>query len=105
MCRCGTVPTGGPPRTQFAPARRSFVMRGQLSLPGFEFHDGIGFVYFGSRGGFIKIGYSLQDPHGRCKSLGLTPHLMISGTLEDEKALHKKFRRSHTDREWFINTP
>ncbi len=79
----------------------------QLFLPGF--HQAAlppaGFVYFGSRGGFIKIGFSLSDPLGRCRRLGLTPLLMISGTLSDEKDMHARFRKSHSDREWFLNTP
>lgn len=78
----------------------------QLPLPGFEFHeDRRGYVYIGIRSQQIKIGYSLQDPLGRCKQLGLKPLLIVHGTLNDEKALHQKFRRSWIDREWFMFTP
>ncbi len=75
----------------------------QLHLDGIEPMP-TGYVYFGARGSFIKIGYSKQ-PMRRCRQLGLKPVLMISGSLSDEKALHGRFKRSRTDREWFISSP
>lgn len=67
-----------------------------------------GYVYFiqGLCGGAIKVGYSV-DPNKRLKELQtgypdtLTILLMIPGTEQTEKTLHRQFESSRLKGEWF----
>lgn len=66
-----------------------------------------GFIYLVSSGDTVKIGHTFDAPFKRFKSLQaqspvpLTLDAVMPGSLADEAALHKRYRRSRTHYEWF----
>jgi hypothetical protein len=70
-----------------------------------------GYVYFiqADIGGPVKIGWA-KDPAKRCRDLQTgSPHRLvvrafIPGTIGDEARLHRQFRSSRLEGEWFTPT-
>lgn len=74
---------------------------------------GTGYIYFIrciNDDGFIKIGFAVS-PNDRLINMAVgAPYEMeiiriAPGTIDDEKALHNRFRHAHQRGEWFRPTP
>lgn len=66
----------------------------------------IGKVYFARSGAYMKIGHS-RDVNKRIKAINTSAPervelmMVIPGTAEDEKRLHKRFQHLRSNGEWF----
>lgn len=87
-----------------------YIASGAVDKPAKSFHKKSeyvdGFIYFAGFGDYVKIGYSV-DVDSRMKTLQtgfpmkLVLFLVIRGTPELEKQMHKKFVKSRLRGEWF----
>lgn len=63
-----------------------------------------GYVYYGTDGCNIKIGYSTRTVR-RGGELRLTMLHTTPGTVEDERAAHRRWMRYRINGEWFAAEP
>ena len=61
------------------------------------------YLYIGARNGQLKIGLS-RHPRRRATELKLVLLHVEPGTKSLEQSLHRRFRSSRIDREWFMPT-
>lgn len=69
---------------------------------------GVGTVYaIESDDGFVKIGFTIYSAQARCSSLQIAnPHRLsvvgeFAGTVEIEKAIHRRLAKYRVSGEWF----
>lgn len=90
--------------TEVAPsADPEAVMGSKAAMVEVAKHRGQPLVYFIRLGPYVKIGTSM-DVRGRLGSLALAPGNLLAvvpGSYSTEKAMHKRFARLRSFREWF----